>query len=138
MKKFVAKKFVLDSLKSLCMWHRDIEGVRNFIYNMYLHGLFIDSKSAKKMLRETGIDSCRKAKYIMPLVIDTWNITKQNGFNDVEVETFNKPKIIIKDKLDNIRYRYHIKLVNTLIINDSSLFGNFLPDKDTTYQYECY
>lgn len=138
MKKFIAKKCVLDALKSLCMWHRDIEEVRNIVYNMYVSGLFVDSKFAKKMLRDTGIDSCRKAKYILPLVIDTWNITKQNGFKEVEVKMFNKPKIIMGDKLDNIRYRYHKKLVTTLIINDNSLFGNFLPDKDTTYQYECY
>lgn len=138
MDKFIAKKNVLNALKSLCTWHRDIGYVKDFTYNMYLQGLFIDSTSAKKMLRETGIDSCRKAKYIMPLVLDTWNITKQNGFNEVEVKLFNRPKIIIEDKLDIIRYRYHKKLITTLIINDDSLFGNFLPDKETTYKYECY
>ena len=96
MKKFIAKKCVLDALKSLCMWHRNIEDVRNLVYNMYVSGLFVDSKSAKKMLRDTGIDSCRKAKYILPLVIDTWNITKQNGFNEIEVKnnSLGAPKLV--------------------------------------------
>ena len=70
------------------------------------------------MLRETGIDSCRKAKYILPLVLDTWNITKENGFKDVEIKTFNKPKPDIKDTIDKVRLRYHKHLVYNLVIND--------------------
>lgn len=137
-KKFVAKKYIINSLKSLCMWHRNINNVRNFVHNLYLKNLFIDSKSAKILLRETGIDSCRKAKYILPLVLDTWNITKENGFKDVEIKTFNKPKPDINDTIDKVRLRYHKHLVYNLVINDESLFGNFSPDNKSTSQYECY
>ena len=35
-KKFVAKKYIINSLKSLCMWHRNINNVRNFMHNLYL------------------------------------------------------------------------------------------------------
>ena len=60
--------------------------------------MYIDSKFAKTLLRVKGIDSCRKAKYVLPLVIDNWNITVNNGFKSVEYCVFQRDKPMIKKK----------------------------------------
>lgn len=136
---FVIKRSIVKHLKDICEWHKNIHILRKFTYNMYLNNLYIDSNSAKVILRDTGIDSCRKAKYILPLVIDNWNITKQNGFKEVEERIFKRLKPVKNEKiLSSVRKRYTKQMVNTLIINDSEIFGSYAYDSDTTHQYECY
>ena len=35
---------------------------------MFEKGMYLNSEMAKRMLRDIGPDSCRKAKYILPFV----------------------------------------------------------------------
>tara|TARA_B100000963_G_C22636147_1_gene677744 strand:+ start:5101 stop:5559 length:459 start_codon:yes stop_codon:yes gene_type:complete len=142
MKQYLPKKYIINAIENLCVWQRDIDNLRTCLCNMANHGMFLDTKIAKKMLRDMGPNSCRKAKYILPFVLDTWNITEEAGFNKLEVGLFQKSKLIIKNNIPDIRLRYHKNLISKLVVRDEGLYdpikGYFTKDNECTNFYECY
>lgn len=142
MKQYLPKKYVINAIEDLCVWQRDIENLRICLCNMANHGMFLNTQIAKKMLRDMGPNSCRKAKYILPFVLDTWNITEDAGFNKLEVGVFQKSKLIIKNNIPGIRLRYHKNLISKLVVRDEGLYdpikGYFTKDNESTNFYECY
>lgn len=142
MKKYLPKAYVIHGIQNLCIWQKDINTLRSCLCNMAEHGIFLNAQTAKKMLRDMGPNSCRKAKYILPFVLDTWNITEAAGFNKLEVGTFQKSRLIIKNKIPDIRLRYHRDLISKLVVRDEGLYdpvkGYFTKDNECTALYECY
>ena len=136
--KYKSKKFILDHIKTLSFWHRDIRNLREFLFMMYENECFIDAKTACNIIRDTGPDSCRKAKYILSMVIDTWNITKENGFKETEVRIFKKPIPDVRYGMSAIRKKYHSYIIRKMIIRSESIFGCFGKDSENVKDYECY
>lgn len=135
---YKSKKFVVDHLNKLSMWHRDIKNLKEFVFMMFENNYYIDAKTAHHIIRKVGPDSCRKAKYILPMVVDTWNITEDNGFKCTEVKIFKKPLPDVKNGMSVIRKKYHSYLIRKVVARDESIFGCFGIDSDNIKDYECY
>tara|TARA_B100000900_G_C20232624_1_gene574540 strand:- start:14 stop:574 length:561 start_codon:yes stop_codon:yes gene_type:complete len=138
LKKYCVKYIFRQQLIEYCSWHRNIDLLRDFCYHLWENGMYIDSKFAKTLLRVKGIDSCRKAKYVLPLVIDNWNITVNNGFKDIEHCVFQRDKPVIKKEMSKEKKFYHKLVVYNLIHKDGDVHGYYSRDNVYTTKYDCY
>ena len=142
MKQYLPKGYIIRGIENLCAWQKDINTLRRCMCTMFEKGMYLNSEMAKRMLRDIGPDSCRKAKYILPFVLDTWNITEDSGFNKVEVNAFNKPKVVLDGDIPSMRLRYHKDLISKLVLRNEGLYdpvnGVFTIDSDSVRLYECY
>lgn len=51
---------------------------------------YLSSKQAYLLMRNYGKNSFTKARYILPYILDQWNITESNGFSKVETVCYFK------------------------------------------------
>ena len=51
---------------------------------------YLSAKQGYQLMRNYGKNSFIKARYILPYILDQWNITESNGFSKVEVICYFK------------------------------------------------
>ena len=51
---------------------------------------YLSAKQGYQLMRNFGKNSFTKARYILPYILDQWNITESNGFSKVEVICYFK------------------------------------------------
>jgi len=86
---FLPPKDYLDTLTFACK-NNKIKIIQVILDEIYKMDKFLTAKIAKPLLRDLGQDSIMKAGLIMPYILDTWNITDDNGFKGIEDCYFNK------------------------------------------------
>ena len=51
---------------------------------------YLSAKQGHQLMRNYGKNSFTKARYILPYILDQWNITESNGFSKVEIICYFK------------------------------------------------
>ena len=140
LKKYYPPGYVLRELKWICGKHYNLPVLRDFLTAMFRHGYFgLESSFVKTLLRDVGIDSSRKAKYLMPFILDNWNITEENGFNDFEVYLYKKDKCLITDELPAEKINFHKIKIKKYVVEDDNFCNFYHKDNNSIgLWYECF
>ena len=80
---------IFEILKRCCIM-KDYVLLIMVLNRIKIKNKYLSAKQGYQLMRNYGKNSFTKARYILPYILDQWNITESNGFSKVEVICYFK------------------------------------------------